>query len=144
MLDADNRNAVHWLMINIPESELEKGEVISEYDSPTPKRGRGPHRYVIMALEQRGQGSHGSQDRHLRSSDLTEYRGSACRGQAQSKGQSEEGQSEDSTGYSHLEDLSAFRSQFGLEEPVAANYFTVEYDAFVESILEYCDGRKQQ
>ncbi len=38
--------------------------------------------------------------------------------------------------------LSGLRRRLGLSEPVAANYLTVEHEAFVDSIQQYCADRR--
>ena len=37
--------------------------------------------------------------------------------------------------------LEEFRREFRLGEPVAANYFTVQHDSFVDGINTYCQNK---
>ena len=44
MLDLDESNFVHWMLINIPGTDLDAADTIAEYNSPTPKKGDKAHR----------------------------------------------------------------------------------------------------
>lgn len=44
----------HWLVINIPGSvNMEGGKTLTEYMGPSPPRGSGPHRYVLLLYAQK-------------------------------------------------------------------------------------------
>ncbi|XP_036367920.1 protein D2-like [Octopus sinensis] len=42
----------HWLVVNIREGDVSKGETMSEYVGPLPAKGSGHHRYVFMLYKQ--------------------------------------------------------------------------------------------
>ncbi|XP_014291689.1 protein D3 [Halyomorpha halys] len=42
----------HWLVVNIPGSEVKKGEVLSAYIGSAPPKGTGLHRYVFVVYKQ--------------------------------------------------------------------------------------------
>ncbi|KAF6217238.1 hypothetical protein GE061_001592 [Apolygus lucorum] len=42
----------HWLVGNIPGSDVSKGEVLSEYVGSGPPKGTGLHRYIFLVYEQ--------------------------------------------------------------------------------------------
>ncbi|KAI9562911.1 hypothetical protein GHT06_010367 [Daphnia sinensis] len=44
----------HWLVVNIPGNEINKGEVMSQYVGSGPPEGTGLHRYVFLAYKQPG------------------------------------------------------------------------------------------
>ena len=44
---------LHWMVINIPGSQVDEGQTITSYKGPTPRPGSGVHRYVIIAYEQK-------------------------------------------------------------------------------------------
>jgi hypothetical protein len=44
---------VHWLVVNIPGSSLEKGKPIFEYDGPHPPPNSGIHTYNFYLFEQK-------------------------------------------------------------------------------------------
>ncbi|KAJ3246002.1 hypothetical protein HK104_007917 [Borealophlyctis nickersoniae] len=44
----------HWVIANIPGADINKGEVLSEWDAPAPPQGTGLHRYVFVLYEQQG------------------------------------------------------------------------------------------
>ncbi|XP_039271823.2 protein D2-like isoform X1 [Styela clava] len=46
------REWFHWGVINIPENNVNEGEVITTYMGSTPPKGTGPHRYVILVFQQ--------------------------------------------------------------------------------------------
>uniref|UniRef100_A0A183C0A3 Phosphatidylethanolamine-binding protein n=1 Tax=Globodera pallida TaxID=36090 RepID=A0A183C0A3_GLOPA len=43
----------HWLVVNIPGTELDKGDVLSEYVGAGPPQGTGLHRYVFLIYQQK-------------------------------------------------------------------------------------------
>eukprot|EP00124_Ichthyophonus_hoferi_P004236 Ihof_evm2s443 gene=Ihof_evmTU2s443 len=47
------REFVHWIVVNIPGGDVEKGTTIAEYISPLPPKDTGLHRYVFVAYKQR-------------------------------------------------------------------------------------------
>ena len=44
----------HWLVVNIPGSDVSKGEVLSGYIGSGPPEGTGIHRYVYILYKQPG------------------------------------------------------------------------------------------
>ncbi|XP_030752487.1 protein D3-like isoform X2 [Sitophilus oryzae] len=44
----------HWLVVNIPGSDVSKGEVISAYVGSGPPKDTGLHRYIFLVYEQPG------------------------------------------------------------------------------------------
>jgi hypothetical protein len=46
------RSWLHWLAINVPSTDAARGEVVAEYEGPSPPRGA--HRYALMAFKQPG------------------------------------------------------------------------------------------
>lgn len=51
-----NREWQHWVVGNIPEDKVAKGEVLTEYFGPAPPQNTGSHRYVFLLYKQ-NQGS---------------------------------------------------------------------------------------
>ncbi|XP_043482286.1 protein D2-like [Leptopilina heterotoma] len=49
-----NREFVHWLVGNIPEDEVSKGDVLAPYVGSGPPKGTGLHRYVFLVYKQKG------------------------------------------------------------------------------------------
>mmetsp|Transcript_3553 Transcript_3553/g.11172 ORF Transcript_3553/g.11172 Transcript_3553/m.11172 type:complete len:188 (-) Transcript_3553:84-647(-) len=45
---------LHWLVHDIPGSNVAAGTTLVNYAPPTPPRGTGPHRYIMMLFEQPG------------------------------------------------------------------------------------------
>ena len=43
---------LHYLVINIPNGDISKGEVIISYEGPSPPPNTGIHRYIFEQLEQ--------------------------------------------------------------------------------------------
>ena len=50
--DAVQGNLIHWLVVNIPGSDIEKGQSILEYYGPHPPKDSGVHTYSFLLLEQ--------------------------------------------------------------------------------------------
>lgn len=50
--DASNRDFLHWLVINIPGSDLAKGESYSAYIGAGPPKDSGLHRYIFLVYKQ--------------------------------------------------------------------------------------------
>ena len=48
--DAPNPSFLHWLVVNIPEDQVHKGETLVEYKPPTPPSGI--HRYYVGLYQQ--------------------------------------------------------------------------------------------
>lgn len=46
------REALHWLVINIPGNKVSKGQVVAEYFGSGPPEGTGLHRYVFLVFKQ--------------------------------------------------------------------------------------------
>jgi phosphatidylethanolamine-binding protein (PEBP) family uncharacterized protein len=42
----------HWVVVNIPGSDVSKGDVLSTYIGAGPPKGTGLHRYVFLVYEQ--------------------------------------------------------------------------------------------
>eukprot|EP00095_Tigriopus_kingsejongensis_P000539 maker-scaffold212_size255419-snap-gene-0.9 protein:Tk00539 transcript:maker-scaffold212_size255419-snap-gene-0.9-mRNA-1 annotation:"ov-16 antigen precursor" len=116
MIDADRGNKMHWMIVNIAKGDVYAGRVVAEYQSPTPLPGESGHRFVVMVMAQT-QGL-------IEESRLEPFRSSSC----------------SNWGRGNL-NLDAFRAHWALGEPMAVNYFTVTYDPFVDSIIEFC-GRQ--
>jgi len=47
-----NREFRHWLVGNIPEENIAKGEILAEYVGPAPPKNTGKHRYVFLVYKQ--------------------------------------------------------------------------------------------
>jgi hypothetical protein len=44
---------LHWMVTDIPGPYIDEGREVASYAGPTPPKGSGPHRYVIIVAEQR-------------------------------------------------------------------------------------------
>lgn len=47
-------NRRHWLVINIPGCQVDKGDALTPYMGPAPPAGTGHHRYVFVLYKQSG------------------------------------------------------------------------------------------
>lgn len=45
---------LHWMVVNIPGSDLSSGEEVTSYNGPSPPPGTGPHRYIFTLYQQKG------------------------------------------------------------------------------------------
>merc|ERR1719211_896378 len=108
---------LHWLVINIPGAKVDQGQTITSYKGPAPKAGSGIHRYVIVAYEHKSEApmriDHG--DAPFRTTFPCQESGRLNF------------------------DLESFRAKYNMSEhPIAANYFQVQYDEFVDNIDQSC------
>ncbi|XP_034179735.2 protein D1 [Osmia lignaria lignaria] len=95
-----NREFRHWLVGNIPEENIAKGEVLAEYVGPAPPKGSGKHRYVFLVYKQ-NQGSITFDERRLSNRDGPQRRRFS---------------------------IKKFAEKYDLEGPIAGNYLMAEYD----------------
>lgn len=49
------RSVLHWLVVNIPENGIDKGDTIAEFIGAGPGRDTGLHRYAMLVYKQPGQ-----------------------------------------------------------------------------------------
>jgi hypothetical protein len=113
LLDAD-LNKLHWLVINIPGAKVHRGDTITAYAGPNPDPGSGTHRYVVLVMEQ-----HSQLDQVTDPNVLKFKTQSSC---------------------DVIEefDFQNLRQDLNLSEPVAVNYFTQKFNAFVDNINGHC------
>ncbi|WKX98229.1 hypothetical protein Q1695_013701 [Nippostrongylus brasiliensis] len=52
--DAIYREWHHWLVVNVPGTDISKGDVLSEYIGSGPPKDTGLHRYVFLVYKQNG------------------------------------------------------------------------------------------
>ena len=45
-------NYIHWLVVNISDSNLKNGKMLLEYKGPSPPEGSGMHNYIFFLYEQ--------------------------------------------------------------------------------------------
>ncbi|XP_031847462.1 protein D2 [Nomia melanderi] len=95
-----NREFRHWLVGNIPEENIAKGEVLAEYVGPAPPKGSGKHRYVFLVYKQ-NQGSITFDERRLSNRDGQQRRRFS---------------------------IKKFAEKYSLEGPIAGNFMVAEYD----------------
>lgn len=106
---------LHWLVINIPGTSLADGQVIAEYQPPTPS-SHYPHRYLAVALLQDGVTDRQSVK------DRSAY---LC-------------QEENRQQFYLKQFLSKHRMEVS-----AANYFLVSHEPYVEAINQFCRDRRR-
>lgn len=113
MTDPDNRHRDepysewhHWLVGNIPGSDVAKGEVLSAYIGSGPPQGTGIHRYVFMVYKQ-PQKLKFDEPRLKRSVD---GRGNFF--------------------------LTKFAEKYQLGQPVAGNFYLAQFDDYVPSLYK--------
>ncbi|XP_058467300.1 protein D2-like [Malaya genurostris] len=109
--DAPSRNAPkfrewhHWLVGNIPGTDLERGDVLSEYIGAAPPKKTGLHRYVFLVYQQSGK------------LNFSEPRLSNRSSQGRGK-------------FS----IQKFSEKYQLGVPVAGNFFQAQFDEYVPKL----------
>ena len=43
---------LHWLVVNVPGNDINRGDVLMEYEPPNPPSDSNPHTYIFDILEQ--------------------------------------------------------------------------------------------
>ncbi|EDV99116.1 GH13213 [Drosophila grimshawi] len=100
--DPQFREWHHWLVGNIPGSDVAKGEVLSAYVGSGPPPETGLHRYVFLVYEQR------------RKLDFDEKRLPNNSGDGRG-------------GFK----IATFAKKYALGDPIAGNFYQAEYDDYV-------------
>ena len=101
----------HWLVVNIPGSDVGSGETLSEYVGSGPPKATGLHRYVFLAYKQPGKISPDEPHRTNRSG---EGRG----------------------GFKIRE----FAKKYNLGQPIAGNFYQAQWDEYVPKLYEQLGG----
>ncbi|XP_046750050.1 protein D3-like [Diprion similis] len=101
-----NREFNHWLVGNIPEDSVEKGEVLAEYVGSGPPQGTGLHRYVFLVYRQ-NQGAITFDERRLSARDGKQRMRYSVR---------------------------KFAEKYNLEGPIAGNFYRAQYDDYVPNV----------
>ncbi|XP_018356916.1 PREDICTED: protein D2-like isoform X2 [Trachymyrmex septentrionalis] len=100
--DPKNREWHHWLVGNIPGSEVNKGKVLSEYVGSGPPKDSGLHRYVFLLYKQ-------PKELTFNENYLSNK------------------SSKDRAKFS----ISKFAEKYKLGDPIAGNMFQAQYDDYV-------------
>ena len=103
----------HWLVVNIPGKEVNKGETLSEYIGSGPPVETGLHRYVYLVFKQPNGTIEDPEHGHL-----TNKSGSK-RGTFK---------------------VSKFAAKHKLGNPIAGNFFQAEYDDYVPELYKQLGG----
>jgi len=99
-----SREFQHWLVVNIPGDQLEKGDTLAEFISSGPPQGTGFHRYTYLVYRQPS-GKIQDPEHGYRSNRNT-------------------------TGRPNWK-AEQFASKHHLEGPIAGNFYQAEYDDYV-------------
>ncbi|KAJ6223682.1 hypothetical protein RDWZM_002227 [Blomia tropicalis] len=102
----------HWLVVNIPENDIAKGDTLSEYVGSGPPKGTNLHRYVFLVYKQPNGRITPDEKR------LTNRSGD---GRASFK-------------------IREFAKKYNLGEPIAGNFYQAEWDEYVPKLYEQLSG----
>ncbi|CAB0003914.1 unnamed protein product [Nesidiocoris tenuis] len=97
----------HWLVVNIPGTDIGLGDALSPYIGSAPPPGTGLHRYVFLVYRQ---------------SDKLEF------DEKRLTNQSAEGRE----GFS----ISKFAEKYSLGDPIAGNFYTAQYDDWCAEVYK--------
>ncbi|XP_046443939.1 OV-16 antigen-like [Daphnia pulex] len=108
---------LQWLVVNIPDEDIERGDVLAEYLGPLPSHKGGQHRFIFLAHKQ----PDGSiiNTRGLPHAEPCDW---ASRARFSAR---------------------KFAQLHRLGQPTAINYFTTEFDSSVPLAIERCLLRRQ-
>ncbi|KAL6073164.1 Phosphatidylethanolamine-binding protein like protein F40A3.3 [Balamuthia mandrillaris] len=104
----------HWIVSNIPGSNIHQGTTLCEYIGAGPPKGSGLHRYVFLLFKQ-PQGKIELKEEKRLSNRTGQGRG----------------------GWS----ARAFARKYGLGDPIAANWYEAEWDHSVDKLYERLSGK---
>lgn len=113
--EATYREWHHWLVGNVPGSDIAKGEVLSAYVGSGPPPGTGLHRYVFLIFKQQGKLNF---DEPRLPNDDGDGRGCFK--------------------------IAAFAKKYNLGDPQAGNFYQAEYDDYVPKLYEQLEGKKKR
>ncbi|ODM88164.1 Phosphatidylethanolamine-binding protein 1 [Orchesella cincta] len=102
----------HWLVGNIPGTEIAKGDTLTEYVGSGPPQGTGLHRYVFLIYEQPGKLT------------FDEKRIS--------------NRSEEGRGKFSIRNLA---KKYKLGQPIAGNFYQAEWDDYVPEVHKQLSGK---
>jgi len=102
----------HWLVVNIPGTNIKSGETLSQYVGSGPPQGTGLHRYVYLVYKQPGK-IHDEEHGHLTN------RSGEKRGGWKAEN---------------------FVKKHHLEGPVAGNFYQAEWDDYVPKLHQQLKG----
>jgi len=98
----------HWLVVNIPGNDVNKGEILSAYIGSGPPQGSGLHRYVYLIYKQQGKIN-----------------------------DAEHGNLPNTSGENRGKwKVSKFAQKHNLGDPVAGNFFQAEWDDYVPKLYK--------
>ncbi|KAJ8966399.1 hypothetical protein NQ317_009631 [Molorchus minor] len=103
-----SRELCHWLVVNIPEENIEDGDTLVEYIGPAPPKGNGFHRFVFLLYKQPDE-IDCSGERTI-SNTCAEGRLAFC--------------------------ITSFAKKYKLGEPIRGNFFQAEYDSQVRVVRQ--------
>ncbi|XP_023302379.2 protein D3-like [Lucilia cuprina] len=96
----------HWLIVNIPENNVDEGDLVYGYQGSGPSKGSGFHRYVYLLFKQPERLKF--DEKYIDANSI-------------------EGRPNFST--------NNFSRKYGLGRPVAGNFYLAQYDAFSDVLL---------
>lgn len=102
----------HWLVVNVPGTEIDKGDVLSEYVGSGPPKDSGLHRYVFLVFKQPNKLSC-SEQRIPKTSGNNRGKFSTAK----------------------------FVAKYKLGNPVAGNLFQAQYDDYVPKLYKQLSGK---
>ena len=106
------REYQHWLVVNIPGSDIAKGDVLTAYVGSGPPEGSGLHRYVFLVFKQ---------PRKLKCDEARIPKNSGSnRGKFS---------------------IMKFAKKYKLGEPLAGNFYQAQWDEYVPTVHRQLSGR---
>lgn len=101
---AEYRDVCHWVVINIPGSNVAKGQTVIEYVGSGPSKDSGLHRYVFLVFKQNGK---------ITTDLFVTKTSQEKRGKVKTRD---------------------YITKFNLGAPVAGNLFKAQYDDYVPTV----------
>ncbi|KAH8293240.1 hypothetical protein KR018_000968 [Drosophila ironensis] len=105
------RSWLHWLVVNVPGSDIMKGQIISDYFGPLPPKDSGMQRYLVLVYQQSDKLDFDEKKIELSNAD----------------------------GHSNF-DVKKFAQKYEMGVPVAGNIFQSRWDEYVPELMKTLYG----
>lgn len=106
------REYQHWLVVNIPDNAIDKGDMLTAYVGSGPPEGTGLHRYIFLLYKQMGRLKFN--EKHI------------PKNSGSNRGKFSTGK---------------FANKYKLGDPIAGNFYQAKWDDYVPTVHRQLSGK---